>query len=348
MDIKKYPFGITAKKESVDRYVLTNQNGCKVELITYGAAIKSIYVPDRDGVFADIALGFDTIQDYEAHNSYMGAIIGRCANRIENSQFLLNGVSYSLFANDGPNHLHGGRVGFDKKVWTATIHQDGVTFSLISPDGEEGYPGTLHTKVTYTLSDENQLILRYEAHSNEDTIVNLTNHCYFNLAGHQNGNALQQTLQIFSDMYTENNSQCLPTGVISSVEGTPMDFRTPKPIEKDINSSFFQLKNCHGYDHNWILSSSAGEMKKAAILHDTYSGRALEVSTTMPGIQFYSGNFLDENPLGKQGVRYQKHSGICLETQFFPNALCHPSFPSPILRANETYQHTTVFHFFIK
>lgn len=347
MNIKKYPFGITSDGQAVDCYVLTNRSGCQVELITYGAAIRSITTPDRNHHFADIALGFDTITDYEVHSYYMGAVIGRCANRIENSQFLLNRITYPLYANDGSNHLHGGKIGFDKKVWSAESSSDGVAFSLVSPHGEEGYPGTLHTKVTYTLTDSNQLILTYEAYSDQDTIVNLTNHCYFNLAGHNSGSALQQHLQLFADTYTENNENSLPTGVISPVAGTPMDFRQPKAMAKDIEKNFPQLEKCHGYDHNWVLSLFPGTMKKAAILHDPYSGRALEVSTTMPGIQFYSGNFLNGSIMGKQRTLYQKHSGICLETQFFPNALMYPSFPSPILRANQRYQHTTIFRFFI-
>lgn len=343
--ITKQYAGQTANGQEVFRITLENQNGMKVQVLTYGGNLVSILAPDRNGALADVALGYDSVADYEKDGVAAGALIGRHANRIQNGEFTLNGKLYHLAQNDGPNHLHGGRVGFSKKVWSDEIRDGKLILTYISPDGEEQYPGNLTVQVAYSLTDDNQLQLEYEAVSDADTVVNLTNHCYFNLAGHDSGSILRHQLKIYAQRYTENNNQCLPTGVIAPVEDTVMDFRSFKEIGQDIEKPDPQLLNCGGYDHNFILGGDDGILRPAADLYEPESGRLLRTFTTMPGLQLYTGNFLDGSVPGKGGAYYPQHSGVCLETQYFPNALRFSHFPSPILRAGQRYHQITIYAF---
>lgn len=345
MSVKKYIFGYTAAKEQVDRYEISNQAGAKVSILTYGGIVQSLSVPDRNGIFADVVLGFSTVEAYEKQDAYIGALVGRCANRIENACFVLNGTKYSLFPNDGKNHLHGGKIGFNQKIWKAETEGESLLLFLESADGEEGYPGNVKVCVTYTLTEENALEITYTGKSDKDTILNLTNHSYFNLKGEGNGSILDHTLQLFAKNYTENSQECLPTGVISPVEGTPMDFLTPKRVGRDIDASFVQLGYGQGYDHNWILDKKDKALCKAAVLQEETSGRKMEVYTTMPGIQLYTANALNGSFSGKSGVPYTKRCALCLETQFFPNAVKYSHFPSPVLKAGEPYYAQTIYRF---
>lgn len=336
-------FGTTRDGTPVHRYRMQNQSGASVTVMEYGCTITSILVPGRDGKLVDVCLGYKTLAEYEQNSGYLGAVVGRHANRIEKGVFTLNGREYRLAVNDGPNHLHGGLRGFDKRVWDAAVEGDAVTFRRRSPDGEEGYPGNLDVSVTYTFADDNRLTLRYRARADADTVVNLTNHCYFNLSGEGNGTVLNHLLRIPASSFTENDENCLPTGKILPVEGTPFDFRRSKPIGRDIGADCRQLQNGKGYDHNFILDGEAGS-KTAAVLASPETGVRLTVDATMPGLQFYSGNVLD-GPVGKSGVAYKQNMGLCLETQYFPNAMRCANFPSPVLKADEVYAHDTSFTF---
>lgn len=338
--------GITHEGIPVHCFQMENQNGASVTVMDYGCTITSILVPDRDGNLTDVCLGYRTVTEYERNNGYLGAVVGRHANRIEKGVFALNGLEYHLAVNDGPNHLHGGICGFDKRVWDAAIEGDSVCFHRMSPDGEEGYPGNLDVRVTYTFTDDNRLLLQYRAETDADTVVNLTNHCYFNLSGEGKGTVRNHILRIPASFFTENDGNCLPTGKILPVEGTPFDFRKGKEIGRDIDADCPQIKNGKGYDHNFILNGGDGE-KTAAVLYAPDTGIELTVSTTMPGLQFYSGNVLD-SPVGKSGVPYEQNMGLCLETQHFPNAMRCSNFPSPVLKRGEVYAHNTEFAFGIK
>lgn len=338
--------GTTHDGIPVHCFQMENQNGASVTVMDYGCTITSILVPDRDGNLTDVCLGYRTVAEYERNNGYLGAVVGRHANRIEKGVFTLNGLEYHLAVNDGPNHLHGGICGFDKRVWDAAIEGDSVCFHRMSPDGEEGYPGNLDVRVTYTFTDDNRLLLQYRAETDADTVVNLTNHCYFNLSGEGKGTVRNHILRIPASFFTENDENCLPTGTILPVEGTPFDFRKGKEIGRDIDADCPQIKNGKGYDHNFILDGGDGE-KTAAVLYAPDTGIELTVSTTMPGLQFYSGNVLD-GPVGKSGVPYEQNMGLCLETQYFPNAMRCSNFPSPVLRRGEAYAHNTEFVFGIK
>ena len=315
-------------------YTLANDLGFEVCISTYGGAITSLKTPDRHGNFGDIVLGFDTLDEYVRNPRYFGALIGRHANRIAGGKFSLNGVEYRLTKNDGANHLHGGFKGFDKRVWSA--RQDGNTLHLsyFSKDGEEGYPGNLTALVDYTLLD-NELRIDYRATTDRDTIVNLTNHSYFNLRGE--GTILDHELTLNADSFTPVSEDLIPTGEIRSVEGTPMDFRKPKAIGSHIPDV--------QYDHNFVLNDWDGLPRLVARLYESISGRVLEILTTEPGMQFYSGNFLDGSMVGKNGVVYEKYTGLCLEPQHFPDAPNHPNFPSTVLRPGEEYNQTTIFRF---
>jgi len=349
MAISSKLYGRTSGGEEVYIFELSNSNGMTVEIINYGGIIVSLNSPDRDGKIDDVVLGYDKLEDYEnRNNAYFGAIIGRHANRIEGSVFELNGKEYRLNANEGKNHLHGGLKGFDKVVWNAEIIENSsgecLQLSYTSPDGEENYPGNLDTKVTYTLTNDNALKIEYSAVSDKDTVVNLTNHSYFNLSGHDKGDITEHLVMINADKFTAINEECLPTGEIREVKGTPMDFTALTTIEPGLSSGYEQIIFGKGYDHNFVLNVSEKDIEKAAEVYDDKSGRLMEVYTTKPGIQFYTGNFLD-NILGKGGARYGKRSGLCLETQYFPNAMKHKHFPSPILRAGQEYRHTTIYKF---
>lgn len=317
-------------------YTLKNESGFEVSITNYGGAITSLKTPDRDGHFGDIVLGFETIDEYVRNPRYFGALIGRHANRIAGGKFSLNGIEYQLPQNNGANHLHGGRRGFDKREWT--IREDGNTLHLtyFSRDGEEGYPGNVTALVDYTLLD-NELRIDYRATTDRDTIVNLTNHSYFNLRGE--GTILDHELTLNADHYTPVSEDLIPGGEIKAVAGTPMDFVNGKAIGSDLD------RVAGGYDHNFVLNDWDRTLRLAARLYEPVSGRVLEILTTEPGMQFYSGNFLDGSFTGKHGFVYEKYTGLCLEPQHFPDAPNHPNFPSTVLRPGEEYQHTSVYRF---
>jgi aldose 1-epimerase len=346
------PYGTLADGQEVEEYTLTNANGMEVKIITYGGIISSIRVPDRNGELANVALGFDNLGDYETRNPYFGNITGRYANRIANARFTLDGTEYTLAANNGPNTLHGGTVGFDKRVWQATTVEGdgevGVELTYLSPDGEEGYPGNLAVSVTYTLTDDNELRMDYRATTDAPTVVNLTNHAYFNLAGEGTGSIYDHILMINADTYTPVDATLIPTGELAPVEGTPFDFRAAKPIGPGQRSAHEQIVLGRGYDHNFVLNRADMEdtsMMLAARVYEPDSGRFLEVWTTEPGIQFYAGNFLDGTLIGTSGHLYRQSDGFALETQHFPDSPNQPDFPSTVLNPGETYETTTIYKF---
>jgi aldose 1-epimerase len=347
--VTRAAFGKMPDGAQVDVFTLTNAKGVEVKAITYGGIIQSLRVPDKAGRSADIVLGFDSLEGYLKDHPFFGAIIGRYGNRIGKAQFTLNGQTYKLAANNGPNHLHGGTKGFDKVLWTGEAVQDtrgaAVAFSRTSPDGEEGYPGNLKLRVVYVLTDDNSLIVDYDATTDKATPVNLTQHSYFNLAGEGSGDILGHELMINADRYTPVDDTLIPTGELASVAGTPFDFRKPVAIGARINDNHPQLANGKGYDHNWVLNRKGAGLQLAARVREPKSGRTLEVQTTEPGIQFYAGNFLDGTIKGKGGHVYGHRSGFCLETQHYPDSPNQPKFPSTILQPGQTYKTSTVFKF---
>ena len=342
--VTRSSFG-TVSGQNVEMFTLRNAHGVEVKATSYGAIITSIVTPDRNGRPGDIVLGFDTIEGYLKDSPYFGAVVGRYGNRIAKGRFTLDGRTYPLATNNGPNHLHGGLKGFDKVVWKAELLQGrtGVAFSRLSPDGEEGYPGNLDVRIAYELTDRNDLVIDYHATSDKATPVNLTQHSYFNLAGE--GDILGHQLMIAADRYTPVDNTLIPTGDLAPVEGTPFDFRTATAIGARIDQANEQLKNGGGYDHNWVLTRKDASRQLAARVVEPKTGRTLEVSTTEPGVQFYSGNFLDGKVVGKGGRAYQRRSGLCLETQHFPDSPNQPKFPSTILRPGGAYESQTVFTF---
>lgn len=346
--ITRADFGATADGEAVHTYTLRNASGLEMRVISLGGIITHLKTPDRNGTLADIVLGFDTIDGYRNQPPYFGAIIGRYGNRIGKARFAIDGTEHRLAANNGPNHLHGGAKGFDKVVWSAepsdTPEGARITFTRTSADGEEGYPGALHTKVTYTLTHDNALVIEYEATTDKPTHVNLTHHSYFNLAGHNRGDILGHQLSIDADRYTPVDETLIPTGALAPVAGTPFDFRQPAPIGARIaQAGDQQLVFGKGYDHNWVLNGSG--FRHAARVIEPVSGRTLEVATTEPGLQFYSGNFLDGTVTGKEGAVYGHRTGFCLETQHFPDSPNQPAFPSTLLKPGEAYRSRTVYTF---
>lgn len=330
MTITKTYFGTTGGAE-VYLYTLTNELGSEVSIINYGAAITALKIPDREGVFGDVVLGYETLDDYVKNPRYVGACVGRHANRIAQGRFSLNGVGYQLGKNNGANHLHGGFQGFDKRVWNATEDGNVLRLSYLSKDAEEGYPGNLEAFVDYGLSG-NELSIEYRASTDQETIVNLTNHSYFNLAG--TGTILDHELTLNAGSFTPVSNDLIPTGEIKSVDGTSMDFRNGRPIRSEVD-----------YDHNFVLNDWDGSLRLAARLSESTTGRVIEILTTQPGIQFYNGNFLDGSLVGKGGVAYEKYAGLCLEPQHFPDAPNHPNFPSTILRPGEEYNQSTIIRF---
>lgn len=328
--------------QAVDLYTLTNANGLKVKIMNYGGTITQLHVPSRDGKLADIVLGYDSFEEYFPNPPFFGVLVGRYANRIANGKFTLDEVEYTLAQNDGQNHLHGGTKGFDKVVWNAEQIQDGENAGLkltyLSKDGEEGFPGNLKCTVLYKLTDNNELSIDYEAETDKNTIVNLTNHSYFNLAGHDSGDILDHELTIIADSFTAVDDQLIPTGEIKSVKGTAMDFTAAAPIGSRID----QVEG--GYDHNYVLNKTGNSLALAASVYEPKSGRVMEVYTTQPGIQLYTGNFLDGSDKGKNAV-YNKHGAFCLETQHFPDSPNKPDFPSTVLKPGEKYAHVTVYKF---
>jgi aldose 1-epimerase len=345
--VTKAPFGKMPDGKAVEVYTLTNANGVEIKAITYGGIITSLRVPDRAGNMGDVVLGFDTLAGYTQNPPppYFGAIIGRYGNRIGKAQFTLNGQTYKLAANNGPNHLHGGNKGFDKVLWQAQPASSGVglTFTRTSPDGEEGYPGALKVSITYTLTDKNELVVDYLATTDKATPVNLTQHSYFNLAGA--GDILGHELTLHADRFTPVDATLIPTGLIAPVTGSPFDFRKSTPIGARINLPDEQLKFGQGYDHNWVINRSGAGLQPAARVVEPKSGRTLDITTTEPGIQFYAGNFLDGTLKGKGGQVYKHRSGFCLETQHYPDSPNKPTFPSTTLEPGKEYRSKTVFTF---
>ncbi|MFA9196980.1 MAG: aldose epimerase family protein [Aliarcobacter sp.] len=329
------------------QFNLKNAHGMEVRLASYGARITSIKVPDRNGAMADVVLGFDTVEPYRSSvkKPYLGATLGRYAGRIADGRFTLDGVEYVLAQNSAPNHNHGGVTGFDKVVWDAKQVRNGVQFDYSSPDGEEGYPGTLKARVTYTLTDANELIIDYRATTDRATPVNLSNHTYFNLAGESSNTVLDHELMIDADEMLAIGKTSVPTGKITSVAGTPFDFRQPKPVGRDINQTNEQLANGSGYDHTFVLNPKKEVKKTAAALYEKTSGRKLVVFTDQPGLQLYTANFLDGSLIGKSGRPYLKRGSLCLETQHFPDSPNQPRFPNTILRPGENYQTQTIYQF---
>ncbi|MGH9546416.1 MAG: aldose epimerase family protein [Terriglobales bacterium] len=347
--VRKESFGKTRDGRPVALYILTNSQNLEVRAINYGGIIVSLRVPDKSGKLDDIVLGYDKVDGYLQNPTYFGAIVGRYANRIANATFTLDGVKYTLAKNDGPNSLHGGVDGFNKRLWEAKEFKNdkgvGVAFSYLSKDGEEGYPGNLKVKVSYTLTDENQLIVDYEATTDKATPLNLSQHSYFNLAGEGNGDILGHHLMLNADRFTPVDKTLIPTGELRPVQGTPMDFTKSTAIGARINQDYEQLVLGHGYDHNLVINRKDNRLVLAARVHEPTSGRVLEVFTTQPGVQFYSGNFLDGTITGKHGHVYKQRYGFCLETQHFPDSPNHPDFPSTILRPGQTFHSETVFKF---
>ncbi len=343
--VEKIRFGTTRDGAVVDQYILRNDNGVVAKVMTYGAALTDLVVPDAGGKATSVVLGFDRLEPYLQNEPYFGATVGRVANRIARGTFELNGQTYRLATNNGPNHLHGGVKGFDKVVWKAEAQagrEPSVTFSYVSPDGEEGYPGNLSVRVTYTLTSRDEIRLDYRATTDKATPVNLTNHSYFNLAGESSGTILDHELMIAADELTPVDATLIPTGQIVPVQGTPMDFTTPTRIGARID----QVPGAPpgGYDHNYVLRPHTS-LALAARLRDPKSGRAMEVLTTEPGVQFYSGNFLDGTIKGRSGTPYVKHAALCLETQHFPDSVHHPNFPTTILQPGQTFTSQTVYRF---
>jgi aldose 1-epimerase len=345
--VDKSSFGEVPGAGPVEMFTLTNSHGVEVRAITYGAIITSIRVPDRSGRLGDVVLGFDNIEGYLKGHPYFGTVVGRYGNRIAGGRFALNGQTYKLAQNNGPNHLHGGNKGFDKYVWKAEALQNarGVAFSRVSPDGEEGYPGNLTVRVTYTLTDKDELVVDYHATTDKATPVNLTQHSYFNLSADPSTTILSHELTIDADRYTPVDATLIPTGELAPVQGTPFDFRKRTAIGARIDEPHEQLKFGRGYDHNWVLNRKGSEPGLAARLVEPKSGRTLEVSTTEPGVQFYTGNFLDGTIKGKGGQVYNQRAGLCLETQHFPDSPNKPNFPSSILQPGKEYRTRTVFTF---
>jgi aldose 1-epimerase len=346
--LKKEDFGKTKDGQSVEIYTLTNANGVEARITTYGGIIVSLKTPDRAGKLDDIVLGFDSLDEYLKGHPFFGAIAGRYANRIAKGRFTLNGAEYKLAVNNGENSLHGGIVGFDKVVWKAkpVPAKDGVALELayLSKDGEEGYPGNLSVKIVYALTDKNELRINYSATTDKDTVINLTNHSYFNLAGQGSGDILNHQLTLNAKSFTPVDSTLIPTGELRPVKGTPFDFTQPTAIGARVNQDDEQLKFGGGYDHNFVVDGQTGALRPAAKVSDPSTGRVLEVWTTEPGVQLYIGNFLTEMK-GKAGKTYNKRYGFCLETQHFPDSPNKPNFPSAVLKKGGEYQTTTVFKF---
>lgn len=351
MKIERQVFGETAEDIRVDLHTLTNGRGMKARITNYGGILVSLEVPDRHGRMDDIVLGYDDLESYERDTSYLGSTIGRYANRIAKGRFTLGDVSYQLAQNNGGNHLHGGERGFHKVVWAADeIETDdgvGLRLNYVSRDGEEGYPGNLTVAVTHTLTDENELKIEYAATTDEATIINLTNHSYFNLAGQGAGTVLDHEVKINAARFTPIDSTFIPTGELREVSNTPFDFTRPTAIGARIEDEFEQLIFGGGYDHNFVLDKQEGAFVLAVEVYEPMTGRVMQISTTEPGLQFYTGNFL-EHLKGKGGRTYRKRDGLCLETQHFPDSPNKPDFPSVVLRPGARYTHTTVYKFSVK
>lgn len=344
MSVTKKLYGTMPDGKEVFEYTLDNGSGLCAKILNYGGIITELLVNDKNGNPTDVVLGRNNLEEYLKNSGYLGAAIGRYGNRLSNASFTLNGKEYNVGMNDGKNSLHGGIVGFDKKIWDVEeVEKDNaIILSYTSPDGEEGFPGNLNVKIKYSLTKENGLKLAYTAVCDEDTVCNLTNHSYFNLGGHNSGAMTNQICQMNVSFYTPNNSECMPTGEIASVSGTPFDFRVPKPFGQDIDSDFEQIKMFGGYDHNMVIDGRG--LRKAAIIKSLETGITMEVITNQPGVQLYTSNMLDSGTY-KNGASYTNHQGFCLETQSFPNAMEHAHFPGPVLKKGEIYSHITEYRF---
>ncbi|NKB33098.1 MAG: galactose-1-epimerase [Pseudomonadales bacterium] len=343
-------FGTLEDGRDVQLFVLKNEEGMTVEIIDLGGIIVGLNVPDFDGDIADVTTGFDAPQPYADGAGFMGAIVGRYANRIADGRFSIDGIEYSLAKNNGENAIHGGLVGFDKKIWDAetvsNANEAQLVLTTFSPDGEEGYPGRVDTRVVYTLNDQNQLIVDYYASTDKPTVINLTNHAYFNLDGHDAGPILDHEIMINADRFTPVDNESIPTGEIAEVSGTPLDFRTAKTISQDIESTHQQIQFGSGFDHNFIINhDEPGRVSLAATVFSPRSGRSMNVYTDQPGMQFYTGNFLNGSLVGKEGVAYERRFAFCLETQHYPDSPNKPEFPSTVLRPGEQYETRTIFEF---
>jgi aldose 1-epimerase len=348
-NVTRAPFGAAPDGVNVELFTMTNAGGMQVQATNYGGTVTSIKVRDRSGALGDVALGFPSMEGYHDNSPYLGVIVGRYANRIANAQFKLEGRTYKLPANDGPNTLHGGVRAFDKVVWKAEPFERpgeaGVELTHVSPDGNEGFPGTLSARVTYTLTDRNEFVIDYHATTDKISVVNLTQHTYFNLAGEGSGPVLAHQLTLNADRYTPVDSKLIPTGELANVHGTPFDFRTAHAIGERINAGHRQLKLGKGYDHNFVINRQNDELVLAARVEEPTTGRVLEVHTTEPGVQLYTGNHLDGKLVGKAGKPYGERTGFCLETQHFPDSPNKPSFPSTTLKPGEEYKSRTVYAF---
>jgi aldose 1-epimerase len=348
--VQQKPFGATKEGKAITLYTLTNSHHMEVRAMNYGAIIVSLRVPDRKAQVADIVLGHDTLEGYFDNSPHLGGLVGRYANRIANGSFPLDGVKYSLPKNNGPNTLHGGIKGFDQAVWQGAPlkGKTGVEFSYLSKDGEEGFPGNLKVKVTYALTEANELLIDYEATTDKPTVLNLSQHSYFNLAGEGAGDILNHEVMINADRFTPVDSTMIPTGELRPVKGTPLDFTTQSKLGARIDDNYEQLVLAKGYDHNFVINGKAGGLVLAARAYEPSSGRIIEISTDQPGVQFYTGNFLDGTVTGKRGHVYKRRYGLCFETQHFPDSPNHPEFPSTVLRPGETFHSRTIWRFSAK
>jgi aldose 1-epimerase len=350
MTISQHTLGVTNDGATIERYTLANANGLEADIMTYGGTLMALRVPDRSGTPGDVVLGFETLAPYLDEHPFFGSTIGRYGNRIARGRFELNGSIHTLACNDGPNHLHGGPNGFHRRIWSARGQaSDGgpsLELTYLSRDGEEGYPGNLSVTVTYTLTERDELRIDYTAVTDRDTVIKLTNHTYFNLAG--GGDILAHELELPASQFLPIDATLIPLGELRPVRLTPMDFTAPTPIGLRIATADEQIRRGLGYDHTWVLDKQAGMLGRAAWLSDPASGRVIEVSTTEPAVQFYAGNLLDGSLTGKGGQRYAKHSGLCLETQHFPDSPNQPQFPSTVLRPDEGYRQTTIYRFTVQ
>ncbi|HQQ84409.1 MAG TPA: aldose epimerase family protein, partial [Candidatus Marinimicrobia bacterium] len=331
------------------KYKISNDKGVSAEIISYGAIVVSLTAPNRNGQLEDVILGFDDLASYEKDNTFQGSIVGRYGNRIAGGKFSLDGKVYQLNLNDGPNHLHGGPKGFFKVIWDIEqLDSQSVRLTYVSPDGEEGYPGEVKISVVYTITDDDALRIDYYGTTDRPTILNPTSHCYFNLSGTPKNTILDHELMLNADFFTPIDEFSIPTGEIRPVAGTPLDFREPKPIGRDINAEDEQIKFGKGYDHNWVINGKPGQVRLAATVYESKSGRLMECLTDQAGLQFYSGNFLDGSLIGKGGIRYNYRCALCLEAQAFPDSPNKPHFPSVVLRPGEEYRQTTIYRFSVR
>ena len=338
-----HSFGMTSKGEEARLFTIQNGKGMEIKVSDYGAALVQVRVPDKEGRLLDVVLGYDDVQGYEAGNAFFGATIGRVANRIGNGEFRLGGRTYELTRNDGQNTLHGGRDFYNKRIWkTGETQEDHVEFLMDSPSGDQGFPGNVKISVTYTLTKDNEVKIHYRAVPDADTLMNLTNHSYFNLSGHASGTVLDQEVMLYADAYARADSQSIPTGEIVPVSGTPMDFRQLKPVGAEIEEAYEALEFGKGYDHNWVLNGNG--YRKAAFMRSKESGIAMEVYTDLPGMQFYTANFVDHEK-GKAGAVYNMRQAACFETQYFPDAVHKDHFEGPEVKAGEVYETTTAYRF---